>query len=956
MFRIPLFIFLSTMLFSKALFSQGVSITGRIVDSETLEPLPYAHVYIDQTTIGTTSDINGEYIFEHINDGDYKLVFSYVGYELFNKTIKVIGRDVRLSVRLMPQKELLQAVEVKGSKDKEWENQLKQFHRVFFGEKEFANDCKILNPWVLDFTYSKSDKKFKATAIEPLQIENRALGYTVFCTLQDFAFDKKGYVIRGLYKFEEINTKDPKEAQKWTRNRRSAYQGSMRFLFKSIIDKHESQNGFEIFLDQRPNNSELIPASFSQDLNKSVFKLNFEDRITPAGRPGFYKITLDERIEIHHTTQFAGTKTYRDVAFPVSWIDFKKGYIEVSQDGYIVNNQDLTTSGELNKNRIASMLPTNYSPGQIVVVNYLTKRAIAKRLQERAHIQTDKCFYYPGETIWFKAFMNYANQSLRDSLSTVLYVEFIDPSATKRMTKILKLNDNMANANIAVPLEWSPGKYHIRAYTSWMKNYGPDIISYVPFIIMDKSMRLKASVDIIPKGDFDIVLPKQTFQASEQIDLAVLLDSSNMNFACKGSISVALASHSILPWASDIKETLFFKEDMPDGTLGDFIYPLEYSFSIHGRLFRPKKRATSGTLSVISGMMDSLFSIKTDSKGLFTIDYLSFEDTMRFSFQARNKRGVIFGQTEILPRESPPVLLPKSKIKLDTIHLSMPVEYFVNKPVHVESKNMEANRTEPEIGFNVGFDLVLTANDLKGIGSQSIVNVIQGRMPGLQVNSTTGKLSFRSGGLSSDHEPLILIDGIPMNTPTPTQNDPSKQAQVQITRPSEGSATSQDAKNSNNTTTISSSSQANIGSQENSYASTSSISHITVDNVSRVEVNSKMTPRYGASGAYGVIAIYTKKAQGKTNEIKTFDVFVVEGYSVPDPFPAPDSTANKFTGDYYPTILWLPSLEFSAKVPTKVSFAAPTKPGQYAIKIAAISEEGKPLSGTVLFNVAEKVN
>ena len=129
------------------------------MDAETLDPLPYAHVFIDQTTLGGVSDINGEYTIENLDDGEYKLVFSFVGYELFYRTVTVDGTDMRASARMAPQLEMLQAVEIKGAKDKEWEKQVKKFNKIFFGESEFAKDCKVLNPWVLDFRYDEREKR-----------------------------------------------------------------------------------------------------------------------------------------------------------------------------------------------------------------------------------------------------------------------------------------------------------------------------------------------------------------------------------------------------------------------------------------------------------------------------------------------------------------------------------------------------------------------------------------------------------------------------------------------------------------------------------------------------------------------------------------------------------------------------------------------------------------------------
>ena len=56
-------------------------IMGQILDAEMNgEALPFANVYIKNTQIGTTSDLDGNYIFS-IVEGTYTLVFSFIGYE-----------------------------------------------------------------------------------------------------------------------------------------------------------------------------------------------------------------------------------------------------------------------------------------------------------------------------------------------------------------------------------------------------------------------------------------------------------------------------------------------------------------------------------------------------------------------------------------------------------------------------------------------------------------------------------------------------------------------------------------------------------------------------------------------------------------------------------------------------------------------------------------------------------
>jgi len=66
------------------------SIAGKLTDKEfNNEPLPFANIIIKGTTVGTTSDDDGLYIFENLEPGAYTLVYSFVGYETQEIEIEV---------------------------------------------------------------------------------------------------------------------------------------------------------------------------------------------------------------------------------------------------------------------------------------------------------------------------------------------------------------------------------------------------------------------------------------------------------------------------------------------------------------------------------------------------------------------------------------------------------------------------------------------------------------------------------------------------------------------------------------------------------------------------------------------------------------------------------------------------------------------------------------------------
>lgn len=63
------------------LMAQKGTIKGRVYNAKTNEPLEFANILIQGTMIGSTSDLDGNYIFTGIEPGFKQLVVSLVGFE-----------------------------------------------------------------------------------------------------------------------------------------------------------------------------------------------------------------------------------------------------------------------------------------------------------------------------------------------------------------------------------------------------------------------------------------------------------------------------------------------------------------------------------------------------------------------------------------------------------------------------------------------------------------------------------------------------------------------------------------------------------------------------------------------------------------------------------------------------------------------------------------------------------
>ena len=85
---------------------------GKVLDSNG-NPLPFANVYVKNTTYGTTTNIEGEYFLE-LQKGEFTIVYSFVGYKAVEKQVKLVHSSsvVWLDVTLEEDVALLGGVEI----------------------------------------------------------------------------------------------------------------------------------------------------------------------------------------------------------------------------------------------------------------------------------------------------------------------------------------------------------------------------------------------------------------------------------------------------------------------------------------------------------------------------------------------------------------------------------------------------------------------------------------------------------------------------------------------------------------------------------------------------------------------------------------------------------------------------------------------------------------------------
>ena len=380
------FLYLLFPLFASGLNAQDF-LTGRVLDSTDRSPIPFATVYFDGTTVGTTTD----------EDGTYRLSLSAV--EL-PATLVVTHLNYRTATReasaggatedwlLTAAANEIAAVEV-GDRNNRAKN-VAEFREHFLGTDEWARGATLEHPerlrfdrtyhsdtlrnadilveryglpddlrnvqWAVDgksLTFEQA-KDLQARSTGTLQVDVPELGYRVYVDLQAFVIDYTAGSTFGLgtYYFEPYEGQDGKARRKHRRNRRSVYYSSSQHFLRALFARDLADQGFATYemIDGNARPLDLYPLLEEAPEGEMVIRglvdrpvtvLYFHDR---RGRP----LPPDRR---------------KGAAYTTSVMLLTGPQATFRADGTL-GNSPISFGGAMGASQVSRMLPSNYTPAE----------------------------------------------------------------------------------------------------------------------------------------------------------------------------------------------------------------------------------------------------------------------------------------------------------------------------------------------------------------------------------------------------------------------------------------------------------------------------------------------------------------------------------------------------------------------------------------------------------------
>jgi CarboxypepD_reg-like domain/Carboxypeptidase regulatory-like domain len=882
-----------------------LSIRGTVKD-ENNKPLSEVEVFVNNGLAHTTTNRWGQFEIPNLAPGRYPIAFA--DRESKNE-LRIVdlskGENTEIEIQLKPKTYFNFNVDPTLNYD---------FEKGLLHEKiahGLPGHTVITNPEFLLFKHSK--KRIDIKSVSPLIIENIKLGYRwkYFIDSAVMLKQKGRYrlYITGLVKMDTLAPKSRRQLYRYQSNRYDEYRGSWNNFTRSLIEGRTKDEGFKAY--QVKNSVRVRKARFKKLTNEDISLLNpdsllvvHDERLT---------LSIPQGLEIHNGNKRAEKKFYKGLSEQVLRVESDSSRVPISANG-VISSGDLHIAGVTHE--LLKSVPVDYTlpyqkvtdRGVLVFIKESNLKAVKENL-EKAYVQTDRSYYYAGDTIWMKSYLNYSNHQLRDSLSTVFYVELMDPQNKVISNRILRIVEGQASGDFALPISLPAGDYYLRAYTNWMRNFDEFFVRPLPVLARENFIVSQASdtTSLAESINIRLASDKSAYHTREPVELFLHLANDQGPALASFSVSVTdeatVANINGIPTIKSLKNP--FKAD--GSKMIRLKYGLENSISFGGKIRNGREDEPYTVTAVIEDKRAFVKKINGE-KFRLTID---FNDTTTALIQITDRSGS-FVNSDIEEKEPIGFFIPPApltyELQNNSSYTRAPVYLDKNvrllKEIYINAKRIVPYESHLNASIATRFTpysyrtIIIEGKDILPIRQQNITTTLSRLVPylnysastnlvaprgvisgpNLAINNATGATYSRSYLFFVNGQPTELIDVLNMNT----------------------------------------------------------------FSISRIEI-------YNSHISFGAVAIYTENYVPL--DFRNFDKYLLRGYDLPLEFKASD--ARKNIPDYHPTLYWNPLLKTDTNGDATIRFRTSDVTGNLRVTIEGVTTTGEVFRKVMLLNVID---
>ena len=545
-------------------------IQGIVVNERTGEPIPYCNIALVSSSVGTASNELGKFVID-VDALPTKIIFSHLNYEKYQLEI---SETSDLTIKLVPLVNILDEVVVADSKRDKYAFELarkafqkanqnskkRKYGRAFYRQKsKNGNAYSEFSEIIYDLHYtSKGIGDWEILegryALKPGGVHNK--NYTLLSRLltplqpatDDLIFpmhaDFESFYT--VWVIEYISSGDDKIAVLWFKPKKSlqipifdaeVYVNTTSHDILKIVGNLKHDNLKLVKLTEK--NSSWKDYSISYEIayrQDSVLK-SVTDYVKIDQEFDYYK---NDSLEVHtsSTSNLTFFEHYTPTTrkklggqFRKNKSDWQKldeiGYNEKFwEDNPIVKRtpveDEVIASFEkdeafgsifLNSRNQLALMQSNLK-GDLFVLDLGKNVNLYNNYNpvEKVYLHTDKDLFSAGEDVWYSSYVVLGSYHHFSTGSKVLHVDLIGPENKIILSQTNEIIGGKCYGSLTLPKNLPSGKYQIRSYTDWMRNFESDffftrtidVVNEGNNPLISSNMEDKIDLQFFPEGGYSV--------------------------------------------------------------------------------------------------------------------------------------------------------------------------------------------------------------------------------------------------------------------------------------------------------------------------------------------------------------------------------------------------------------------------------------------------------------------
>ncbi len=506
-------------------------ISGKVIDKETGEPIPYCSIAVESLSLGTASNELGEFTIR-VDSIPAKLIFSHIGY---GQVVVDVSTTSELIVVLEPYVSYLEEVVVLASKKdsfardlvkKAYEKADNAANRQLYGKalyrqktknggdySEFSEifyDIRYTSNGIADWNIIEGRYALKDDAVhnrnytlltrllQPLQPNTEELIFPLHPAFEVYYDVAVNQIIQtdrsriAVVHFKPLGTiKTPifeGDVYIDTKNHRILQINGGLSRDDLKILKLSTNNGywkdytlaFEIVY--KPNDDANLLDHIKVDQEFDYYKNdNLLYRSVTTSNLTFYEHyspNTARRLGGQITRNQSDWENLDEIGYNEQFWATNPIIKRTPVEEEVINafeRDNAFSSIFLNSAENIALLESNLSENPFIV--QFTQKVNDYNGHypiEKVFLHTDKDLFISGESIWFSAYGVIGPFHELTSASKVLHLDLIAPNNTIILSQTHELLNGLGSGVIELPKNLVSGNYQLRAYTQWMRNFDPD--------------------------------------------------------------------------------------------------------------------------------------------------------------------------------------------------------------------------------------------------------------------------------------------------------------------------------------------------------------------------------------------------------------------------------------------------------------------------------------------------